>query len=305
MKKIYALAAVACMALAANAQNGAPLYATGAGDFVGGTWAPATPDEFVYADGVYTLEVANLTQFKISTAKSATEGDWTEFNAAAYDCGPEGYGSEKGIARPLYANPDAQNIVCPFKGNYTIVVAGDLSTITLNTDTEPEVGPVKIYMRGDMLEGWPADPAWQLEQVEENIYKLVCSDDMAVLVGQAFKFADADWNVYNVGGDGEAMLLDVETPVWNSSNPANITLEEEWNGVVWLECFKEKDTEGKVIFSNDKDFVPEEWLVGVKDIAIDNNEAEIYYNLQGVRVANPENGLFIVVKGGQATKIVK
>ena len=32
MKKIYALAAVALMAMSANAQNGAPLYATGAGD---------------------------------------------------------------------------------------------------------------------------------------------------------------------------------------------------------------------------------------------------------------------------------
>ena len=81
MKKIYALAAVACMAFAANAQNGAPLYATGEGDFTGGKWAPATPDVFEYANGVYTLKVDNLMQFKISTAA----GDWDAFNAGAYD----------------------------------------------------------------------------------------------------------------------------------------------------------------------------------------------------------------------------
>ncbi len=45
---------------------------------------------------------------------------------------------------------------------------------------------------------------------------------------------------------------------------------------------------------------------GINDITVDaaNGEA-VYYNLNGVRVANPENGLFIKVQGGKATKVVK
>lgn len=44
--------------------------------------------------------------------------------------------------------------------------------------------------------------------------------------------------------------------------------------------------------------------VGVE--AIDNEDTTVeYYNLQGVRVANPENGIYVRVANGKATKIVK
>lgn len=309
MKKIYALAAVACMAFAANAQNGEPLYATGEGDFTGGKWAPATPDVFEYANGVYTLKVDNLMQFKISTAA----GDWDSFNAGAYDCGEEGYGNEVGVARPLYANSNAANIECPWKGNYTITVAGDLSTVTLNTDTPNPGDKVTLYMMGDMNDWAPAD-AWKLNDVEghDNMWNLTCSDEMVVEAGDGFKISTDGWTKYNIGVNPEdgidQVFLEVPTGLANytvNGGPGNIILGEEWNGIVWLKL--ESDPAfASIILSNDKTYVPDdEWMSGVKNIAIDNNEAEVYYNLQGVKVAQPESGLYIVVKGGKATKIMK
>ncbi len=44
---------------------------------------------------------------------------------------------------------------------------------------------------------------------------------------------------------------------------------------------------------------------GIADIEADNIAAPVYYNLQGVRVANPENGLFIEVRGNKAVKVIK
>lgn len=44
---------------------------------------------------------------------------------------------------------------------------------------------------------------------------------------------------------------------------------------------------------------------GVNDvISNESNEAPVYYNLQGVRVANPANGLYIKVVGEKATKVL-
>lgn len=43
---------------------------------------------------------------------------------------------------------------------------------------------------------------------------------------------------------------------------------------------------------------------GVENVVIDNNAPIEYYNLQGVKVANPENGVFIKVQGSNATKVV-
>lgn len=45
---------------------------------------------------------------------------------------------------------------------------------------------------------------------------------------------------------------------------------------------------------------------GINDVIADGaQEAPVYYNLQGVRVANPENGLFIEVRGNKAAKVLK
>lgn len=46
-------------------------------------------------------------------------------------------------------------------------------------------------------------------------------------------------------------------------------------------------------------------LGAVAGIELDETEAPVYYNLQGVRVSNPENGIFIEVRGNNARKIVK
>ncbi|MGM9865569.1 MAG: Ig-like domain-containing protein [Muribaculaceae bacterium] len=44
---------------------------------------------------------------------------------------------------------------------------------------------------------------------------------------------------------------------------------------------------------------------GVEDIVADDANAPVeFYNLQGVRVANPENGLYIRVQGKKATKVL-
>ena len=43
---------------------------------------------------------------------------------------------------------------------------------------------------------------------------------------------------------------------------------------------------------------------GVENVEIDNNAPIEYYNLQGVKVANPENGVFIKVQGSKATKVI-
>lgn len=43
----------------------------------------------------------------------------------------------------------------------------------------------------------------------------------------------------------------------------------------------------------------------IEAINADNAVAPVYYNLQGVRVMNPENGMFIEVRGNKAVKVVK
>lgn len=294
MKKFYAFAAAALLATAANAQN---LYVTGAGEFANGEWNAETPDEFSFVNGQYEIEIANLTQLKISTEC----GDWDTFNSGVLGCE---YGKEPGVAVALEPGYDA-NIACPWKGDYKVVVSGDMSTITLTTTTPPPSGPVTIYLRGDM-NGWGAEEAWALTPVTENIWKFVFAEEQQIAPGDGFKIADADWNEYNAGGDGTPASLDLDYEIFNGGNPANITIDETCNGVLWFGM--NIDGQNWMYLSNDKDATPD-WYEGGDDqngvaaVAV-ANEAPVYFNLQGVRVANPENGIYVKVVAGKATKAV-
>ena len=43
----------------------------------------------------------------------------------------------------------------------------------------------------------------------------------------------------------------------------------------------------------------------ISEIATDNAEGEaVFYNLQGIRVNNPANGLYIKVQGGNTSKVL-
>lgn len=45
-------------------------------------------------------------------------------------------------------------------------------------------------------------------------------------------------------------------------------------------------------------------VTGIEDTMVDENAPVEYYNLQGMKVANPENGIFIKKQGAKATKVV-
>ena len=50
--------------------------------------------------------------------------------------------------------------------------------------------------------------------------------------------------------------------------------------------------------------IPTDYLTGVETVGVDANAPVEYYNLQGVKVANPESGLYIKRQGGKATKVI-
>lgn len=44
---------------------------------------------------------------------------------------------------------------------------------------------------------------------------------------------------------------------------------------------------------------------GIENIEINNNASVEYYNMQGVKIEKPENGIFIIKQGNKATKVIK
>lgn len=277
MKKLYALAAAALAAFSASAQS---LYVVGAGD--GLAWTPDDPMEVALQGDAYTFTVDDLVQFKISTAK----GEWTDFNAAALCC-PDI--TKEQLGTPVDLSAGDGNIGTPWKGNYTVVVAGNLTTITLTTDTPEPAGFTPVYLRGTM-NGWSAVEEWQMTTTDGKNYTFQCGGDKVITAADQFKIADDSWGNINYGAGG-AVSFDTEM-TWNY-NGNNSTLASDFAGEVRFTLPDALKGPATVYFDT---------TVGIDGIAADSQEPAEYYNLQGVRVLNPEGGLYIVRRGDRASK---
>lgn len=273
MKKFYAFAAAALATVSMNAQ----LYVCGAG--TGLAWEPENPLAVEKIDNAYTFEIENLTQFKISTSM----GSWDDFNANCLVCNY----TEDNIGKPVALVAGDANIGTPWKGDWKVVVAGDFSTITMTTDTPKPTGPIEIFVRGDM-NGWGTGDEWLFQTTDNKNFSLHCTIDM----GMTFKIGDADWNKYNWSAAGIDVYPDTED-LWNYNNTINSVMAEDFTGTISF-ALGEINTDPIVVkFASD---------ASIANVTIDANAPVEYYNLQGVRVAQPESGLYIVRQGDKVTK---
>ena len=296
MKKFYAFAVAALATMSMNAQ----LYVCGAGEGLG--WEPGTPMEVTEADGKYTFDIAGLTQFKLSTAM----GTWDEFNAGGLTCEY----TEENLGSAVALVQGDGNIGTPWKGDYhVVVVLGDEPTLTLTTSTPKPTGDPDMFIRGGM-NNWGndgLDDTWKFTSKGGGNYIFVAQDATTIEAGLEFKFADADWDKFNYGlgivtvntkeeqEDGDEVGAH-----WNY-NGDNSSVSENFTGTIYVTVNLDKTTDGaEVIFlknyfeSND----------GVESAIVENNEAKEYYNLQGVRVAQPTQGIYVVRQGGKVFKAI-
>ncbi len=140
----------------------------------------------------------------------------------------------------------------------------------------------------------------------ENVY---VAGSVASTVGDAFLVADADkdcevsaYNViaFNEGGEllgNKAASIDEDIVVATEADKADlIETVQGWNGFSADKLFEDYpmldgfNVETSSIF----DATVEENVEG--------NGPAVYYNLQGVQVANPDNGVYIVRRGNKVTK---
>lgn len=312
MKKFYVLAAAAAVALSAAAQD--KIYVVGAW---GGAdhWNMKDMKEITKTGDNFVFSIDALSAFKMSTNPIVLEGEgeeakesWTSFDEGNYGCM---YGFKVGEVKELFKG--GGNIAAPYVANYTVTIAGDFSTVLLQTSDPNPDGGFNVFFRGGMND-WGAPAEWQFTCVDKEnlIYEFNCGDALAIQADVEFKVADANWGSINFGmpqkmnPETEQVenlaffpLEDTQKLVYN--NNANLLVKEEFYGKAFFnlstyELYMTNDTEAENPFLGQG---------AVNDITVEGNGAAAYYNLQGVRVSEPANGLYIVVKDGKATKVIR
>ncbi|MCH5234545.1 MAG: hypothetical protein J1E16_04565 [Muribaculaceae bacterium] len=249
-------------------------------------------EEMTYADGVYTWSGDVLgSGFKINN------GTW----AAEYNIGAASDASlELGKAFPVVAAEDSGNI--NFDGfdaveDVTVVYDPKAMTVTVTGDAvvAPEPENIVLYVRGSMNE-WGTTDEMEQDPQNENIYTYSFAN---LAAGAEFKIADADWGKYNYGGTAMEVYSDkpgVQTLVYNGGN----LKVSNWAEVGAMELTFNLETLELTVVGPDQPKAP---TVGVNSINAAEGEVE-YYNLQGVKVANPDKGIYIIRQGNTTKKAV-
>lgn len=235
-------------------------------------WNVADPAVFTFADGVYTLVAEGASTMKISTLA----GNWEDFNSAT-------------IA-PVYTEEHFEDGSVPFtvSENYEFVldyeatwtVTIDPAKMSIKFSTNDERPEFEIYLRGGMNE-WGTSDDWKFSTSDGTLYTL---ENVTIAEGVEFKVADASWGTINFGANAP---IAPNTPTTLIYNGGNITLTEAVENAKFE--FNLSDNTLTVITGT-----------GINTIE-EGNDAAVYYNLQGVKVANPERGNIYIVKKGNKT----
>lgn len=279
MKKLYTILAVAAMALSANAT----IYVCGDGNDLG--WDAANPKVVELSGGVYTFTATNVASMKISTAY----GDWDTFNGGAVSCTI----TEETIGTDIALTASDGNIVMPWTGDWTFVINEAVTTLNPTTTTA-KPSEISLYVRGGM-NSWNAEDAWKFTQSSDaDVLTFECTGSTTITAGTEFKIADASWGQYNYGPADSVIIPDEFGTEWNY-NGGNGMLENDFVGTIEFHLPEVAQGPALVIFLEN---------AGVSSVAVDNNVAKEYFNLQGVRVDNPENGLYIVRQGNSVSKVL-
>ncbi len=329
MKKILLSMALVAMGVAANAQCYVIGEAAGNSGWAPneGVEIPATNDADIYSG---PIEITGNGYFAIANALTETADDWATLNSE-YRFGPEVKDTEivLGETTPMIHGIDASWKLTP--GNYiftvdfnenTLVVTeavapGACSLEVIFDDVKVENGTTVVCNQLNMEKSYFDDePDWNEATIEPHVVITNISDRAVTFTTTRTVVSQQEESIFSWCMGNQCINADIikgetleagqsYTGVqahfqYTAANPEDgqnpLYGKSEW--VITLT--NDNDANDTISFNLVFDY--NENSAGVNDIEIDNNAPAEYYNFQGVKVDNPQKGLYIVKRGNKVTK---
>lgn len=288
MKKLSTLLAVAALS-AASVNLSAETVWCMPGSYVENNWS-LEKNLFQETDGKLTQHIDELTgEFKIVKY---------EAGAPSWDNAWGSNGSGVASGTPYQASFGGGNIGLAGKStimkDVTVTITpGDNNALTIELVAGQVIEQGDIwYLVGDAPLNWDMPTTNIMTKGEGNVYTFNLTGELS----QTFKFVkNGSWsNAYTTEG---AIELGKEYTIAAPKDPADNMYPAD--NATWVNpvfTLVDNGDAGVVIKVTSTS--------GVEAIEAEVAEGQaVYYNLQGQRVANPENGLFIRVVNGKASKV--
>lgn len=256
-------------------------------------WNGADADyKFAGENGIYTLNLPTLSgNFKV-----VCNGQWLG-TATPVVSGVSYSVSDIGMENMALAAEVGNDVKLSFNSNdYTLTV-----TYTTSISVTPETLYVIGDLPGDEKTHWNPTYGVELDKDgdtfsgELEIETAYANDYGFFSLCTKLTSTDTDWNVGNRYG---APTADVEVVSGETYTFQKATDPNAWKALPGLYKI--------YVDFGDKTIILTKLSDSVANIEMSEDAAPVYYNLQGVRVDAPANGLYIVVRGDKVAKeIVK
>ncbi len=216
------------------------------------------------------------------------------------------------LGQPLALIENGTNFASTLVGTFTFVFDPNAMTLTVSGEGTDEPEPVVEVPENLYIVGNIAGCVWQTATAPaltkngnvfsiESVEIVSASEEIAEGFFSFITVQGADWDATNSGDRYGASQLDevIEAPVTVTLVPylagVNASAAASWmiEAAIYDITVDFSTMTVNVVKVGD----------GVSAIEADNNVPAVYYNLQGVEVAEPANGLFIEVRGNQVRKV--
>lgn len=252
------------------------IYIVGSGD--GMTWNPKEATVVEKKDGMYTFTLTNVSDFRISynDASGAEDDGWNTFNEGSIGAVPY-------FGQYVETNSGTNNISV-MGGNFTVEMTDDMLAMCVTCN---EFTYDNIYLVGGET-GWGFEDNYKMTHMEGTKFYINLNNFPA---NSGFKLANGGWGTPNYG-----ITEAVEAGKGYNLVETNdeIRFKDAFTGSIVLEILGPQNA--YAVFSAEQ--------VGMIESVAASEGAKEYYNLQGIRIADPQNGLFIE-KSATGSKLIR
>lgn len=264
----------------------------------GASFSPVAGKEMTKEENTFTCTgtVTGSGYFAFATTLGADADDWNTVNANRL-AGAES-DAEVTVDTPFELVYSEYSMhLNPGKYDFTVTFADGKASLTAKASSVPDPVevPEHLYVIGNFANaGW--NPAAAVEMTKEgNTFSIIgeATGDLNFGFGTVLGADSSDWDTFNANRYGQAVdnaVVALDTPITLTKNSNSIRLEEAGNYKLTV-VFGETE----ITFTATKES-------GIEGVDAEAAAPAEYYNLQGVRVENPAEGLYIVVRDGKATK---
>ena len=306
MKKLLSLSVGVLVSLGVQAQDVTTLYVAGAeGTVINGqtlgAWDIANPLEVEATDGYFVLDCQNVQQYGFGISDLKTS-DWTVWPQHLYRPSAEFTKANLGKEVPM-SGPNAGNFEPLWPGDWKLVISRDLSTVTVTTTT-----PGSSYNLVGSFNKYACQDNYQFEAEDgvDNVFWLDITTPLTSTILNILRNKGwADWwtpqtTPLSVGETANTWLWHDD---WlDKSNPRDAALTD-YTGTMRLVVPDDITNGCSVAVTCYPDFREHKSIpTGIVLHRTEYGEHPEYFNLQGMKVETPRNGIYVVRRGNKVTK---